>query len=131
MFYSINKIITSGSTEADPITEKLEVSAGVIHQVDLIFPAASSREVYAQVFCGSYQFIPVNLFEAVRGDDMVISTREFYELTSSTNIIMLKAWNTGDDDTLLLGLNIGVLPKKILQPFSFEELLKAAMGVEL
>ena len=129
MFYSLELTVTHGTTEATADQVALEVSAGVIHQADLIFPSASSKEVYAQVFVGNYQFLPCNHGGAIRGDDMVISTREFYEMTRATNLVILQAWNVHASDDLLLILNIGVLPKKVLQPFSFEELLKAAAGL--
>jgi hypothetical protein len=131
MFYCVNFSVTHGTTEATFNSASLEVSAGVIHQIDLIFPSASSRELYARVFAGEYQLIPVNRGEAVRGNDMVISTREFYELNSSNNLITVKAWNTHATDDLLLGVNIGILPKRILQPFSFEELLRVILEAEL
>jgi hypothetical protein len=131
MFYTYNLTVTHGTTEDTALFASIDVSAGVIHQVDLIFPAASSRQVYAQIFVGNYQFIPSNRGQSIRGNDMVISTREFYELDYANNIITLKAWNTDEEDDLLLGINIGILPKPILQPFSFDELLRVILEANL
>lgn len=129
MFYTLELEVTHATTEETADQIALEVSSGVIHQADLIFPSAASKEIHAQVFVGNYQFLPCNHGAAIRGDDMVISTREFFEMTQSSNVIVLQAWNVHATDDLLLILNIGVLPKKVLQPFSFEELLKAAASL--
>lgn len=128
MFYSFNITVTHDPTFQTPAEKIFMVSAGIIHQVDIIFPAAASREVYVQLWVGNYQFIPCNLGGFVRADDTIISTREFFEITPATNELTFKAWNLNPDNDLLVGLNVGILPKKILQPFSFDELLKAALG---
>ena len=128
MFYSFNITVTHGTTAFTPVEQTFYVSAGVIHQVDIIFPAASSKEVYVQLLVGSYQFIPSNRGEAIRADDTIISTREFMEISPANNELLFRAWNVHATDDLLVGINIGILPKKILQPFSFDELLKAALS---
>lgn len=128
MFYSYNITVTTAHTEASPKEDKLYLSAGVIHQIDLLFPSNSTKNLYARIFHGSYQLIPTNRLEAIRADDTIISTREFYELTADSNELTVTAWNTHATDSLLLSVNIGILPRRILQPFSFEELLKAALG---
>ena len=128
MFYSYNLTVTTSHTEASPKKDVLDLSAGVIHQVDLLFPDNADKNIYVRIFHGSYQMIPTNRLEAIRADNTVISTREFFELPAGNNQLIVHTWNTHATDSLLLSVNIGVLPKKILQPFSFDELLKAAIG---
>lgn len=128
MFYSYNITVTTAHTEAAPKEETLYLSAGVIHQIDLSFPSTSDKDLYARIFHGGYQLVPTNRDSAIRADDTIISTREFYELTAESNELTVVAWNTQDSGSLLLTVNIAILPKKILQPFSFDELLKAALG---
>lgn len=130
MFYSYNITVLSTTTEAAPKEQTLYLAAGIIHQIDLAFPSTSDKDLYARIFHGGYQLVPTNAGEAIRADDTIISTREFYELTAELNELTVRAWNTHASASLLLSINIGLLPKKILQPFSFEELLKAALGTE-
>lgn len=128
MFYSYNISVTHGTTEPTAEETKMEVSAGIIHQVDLVFPLNSNREIYLRIFAGSYQFIPVNAGGVVRATNTIISTREFYEVEEWNNTLTLMAWNVHATTDFDIGVNIGVLNRRILQPFSFEELLKVALG---
>ncbi len=127
MFYSYNLTVTTAHTEASPRKDVLHLSAGIIHQVDFIFPSNSDKNIYVQILHGIYQLIPSNEGEAIRADNTIISTREFFELTPGSNEITVLSWNTHLTDELLVTVNIGLLPKSILQPFSFEQLLEAAL----
>jgi len=130
MFYSFNVEITPDTDEDSADETPLEVSAGIIHQVDLVFPTNANREIYLRILAGSYQFIPVNPHGAVRANNTIISTREFFTLYDWNNTLTLKAWNTHATEPFTVGINIGILPKRVLQPFSFDELLKVALGEE-
>lgn len=127
MFYSYNLTVTTAHTEASPKKDVLDLSAGVIHQVDLIFPDNSTKNIYVRIFHGSYQLVPTNRLEAIRADNTIISTREFFELPPGHNQLVVHSWNTHATDSLLLSVNIGILPKKVMQPLSFDDLLKAAL----
>ena len=130
MFFSNNITVTHGTTEATAEETELELSAGVIHQVDIIFPVNANREVYVKILQAAYQLIPTNRDDSIRANNTLISTREFYELIPGANILTVKAWNTHAADDFMISVNIGVLPRRILQPFSFKELLAAALGME-
>jgi len=130
MFYSFNIDVTHGTTEATAEKTDLDLCAGIIHQVDLVFPVNSNRELYVRILNGTYHFIPVNTRGAVRADNTIVSTREFFTVEEWNNVFTLVAWNVHATDDFTIGVNIGILPRKILQPFSFEELLKVALREE-
>jgi len=128
MFYTFNLTVTTSHTEASPKIDTLDLSAGVIHQIDFLFPDNSTKNIYVRIFHGGYQLIPSNRLEAIRADNTIISTREFFELPAGSNQLTVHSWNTHATDSFLLSVNIGLLPKNILQPLSFEQLLAAAIG---
>ncbi|MBA7494733.1 hypothetical protein ES702_05310 [subsurface metagenome] len=130
MFFSHNITVTHGTTEDTAEETELELSAGVIHQIDFLFPVNSNREVRVKIMDAAYQLCPTNRDDAIRANNTLISTREFYVLTPGRNILTVKAWNTHTTDDFMISVNIGLLPRRILQPFSFEELLKAALATE-
>lgn len=130
MFYSNNITVTAATTEDTAEETELELSAGIIHQIDIIFPVNANREVYVRLMHGGYQLMPTNRNDSIRANNTLISTREFYELIPGRNIITVKAWNVHATSDMLISVNIGVLPRRILQPFSFKELLAAALGME-
>ena len=130
MFYSYNITVTAAGSESDPVDTVVRVSAGVIHQIDILFPVNANREVYVKIFQGGYQICPSNRSGAIRANNTVISTREFYDLIPGANTLVISAWNVHATDDFMISVNIGVLPRRILQPFSFKELLAAALGME-
>ena len=129
MFFSYNITVTHGTAEATAEFTDFELAAGIIHQVDILFPVNANREIYVKLLDGGYQFLPSNPEDAIRANNTVISTREFYELLPGRNILTCQAWNTHGADDFLISINIGILPRRILQPFSFRELLAAALGM--
>lgn len=129
MFYSFNITVSADTTEDTAEETELELQAGTIHQIDMLFPLNSNRDIYLKILHGGHQVIPTNHESAIRADNTIISTREFYKLIPGGNILVAKAWNTHATSDFMFSLNIGILPTKILQPFSFDELLKAALGM--
>lgn len=128
MFYSFNITVTTSHTAASPKKDYIDLSAGVIHQVDILFPDNATKNIYVRIFHGSYQLIPTNRLEAIRANNTVISTREFFELPPGNHKLVIQTWNTHATDPFLVSINIGLLPKRVMQPLSFDELLKAALG---
>lgn len=130
MFFSYNIDVTPLGSENNPVDTVVRLSAGVIHQIDVLFPVNANREVYVKIFHGGYQLFPSNRSGAIRANNTVISTREFYDLIPGANTLTIRAWNVHALDTFMISVNVGVLPRRILQPFSFKELLAAALGME-
>jgi hypothetical protein len=64
----------------------------------------------------------------MRGNATVVSFREFFELIPGNTVLTAKIWTTLSADFKEVLIQIGLLPKQIIQPFSFEELLKTALG---
>jgi len=130
MFYSYNITVSAATTEATAEKTTLYLSAGVIHQIDILFPVNANREVYVKILDAGFQVMPSNPEEAIRANNTVISTREFFDIPVGGTILTVKVWNVHATDDFMISVNIGVLPRRILQPFSFQELLAAALGME-
>jgi len=129
MFYAFTHTITT----ADVITAKkrmdLKLTAGVIHQVDILFQDGCDHEANVQIFQGDHQLWPSNRGSTMKGNATVISFREFLELTPGSTALTAFIWGDGTITAVDVIIQIGLLPKKVLQPLSFDELLAAAMGI--
>jgi hypothetical protein len=127
MFYSFDHIITTADTEANPHEEEMQLTAGVIHQVDVLFEDGCNHEAKVQIYQAGKQLWPSNRGEALRGNATVISFREFFELVSGATTLRARIWGDGTIDDVEVLINIGLLPRKIIQPFTLDELIKAAL----
>jgi hypothetical protein len=106
----------------------MQCAAGVIHQVDILFQDGCNHEEFIQIFLDDLQLWPSNRGEKMRGNATVISFREFHELQPGNSILTARIWTTLAADFGEILIQVGLLPKEIIQPFSFQELLKAAIG---
>ena len=129
MFYTFSYTPDATDTEANPYKLELQLTAGIIHQVDVLFQNGCGHEEFIQVFSDNMQIWPSNRGEKLRGNATVISFREFYELSPGHTDLTAKIWTTLPDGFKEVIINIGLLPKRIIQPLSFEELLSAAAGI--
>lgn len=129
MFYVFSYTPTADDTKADPHVLKMKLTAGVIHQVDVLFQDGCNHKEFVQIFRGNFQLWPSNRGEKLRGNATVVSFREFQELYSGLTELSAHIWTTLTADFVEVLIQIGVLPKAVLQPLSFDELLRAASGV--
>ena len=128
MFYVYSKTPSASHTKADPFKLDMKLTAGVVHQVDVLFQSGANHEEFVQVHYGGVQIWPSNRGEFLRGNATVISFREFMELPAGMNTLVAHISTTLTQDFKEVLIQIGVLPKRIIQPLSFEELLNAAQG---
>lgn len=125
MFYAFSYTPDISDTEADPYIMPLQLTAGVIHQVDVLFQSGCTHKIFVRIFDGGHQLWPTNRGEKMRGDGTVISFREFYEMLPGKTNLVAKIWTTLTADFKEVIVQIGVLDKAILQPLSFKELIAA------
>jgi len=125
MFYAWPIVVAAGNVEANKSEIEMPMSSGIIHQVDVVFPDTCDHDIRVQIFDASFQLWPSNREGTIRGDAGVISFRDFYEMTPANNVLTGLAWLTDASKASTIWLQIGVLPRDILQPFSLAELLRA------
>ena len=130
MFYTFSHTPVITNTAANPHKLVMDLTAGIIHQVDVLFQNGCGHEEFVQIFHGGSQIWPSNRGETLRGNATVISFREFYELKPGGVDLTARIWTTLPDGYKEVIISIGLLPKRIIQPLSFEELLAAAAGIK-
>ena len=125
MFYSWPLTVEAEHTADNPKEIDMSMSSGIIHQVDILFPDDCDHNIRVQVFDASFQLWPSNRNGTIRGDACVVSFRDFYEMRTENNVLTGKAWWAGTETAQTIWIQVGVLPRDILQPFSLAELLRA------
>ena len=130
MFYVFSYTPDAGDTEANPHELEMKLTAGVVHQVDVLFQNGCNHEEFIKVFRANFQIWPSNREEEIRGNATVISFREFFVLEPGETVLTAHIWTTLGAGFKEIVIQVGLLPKRVLQPLSFEELLAAAAGFE-
>jgi len=126
MFYVFSYLPTATITKANAHVIDMHLTVGVIHQVDVLFQSGCNHQTFVQIQKGGSQIWPSNQEEYFRGDATVISFRDFQEVKSGDDRFKLLIWTSLTSAWKEVIVQVGLLPKKVLQPLSFDELLKAA-----
>lgn len=129
MFYVFPYTVTASDIVTAKHREQMSLTEGVIHQVDILFQKDCAHKINIQIFHGGHQLWPTNPGSSIKGDATVISFREFYHLRGSDDQLHALIWTTDTEVLKEIIIQIGILPKKIIQPLSFDELLSAAAGL--
>ncbi len=129
MFYAFSKPADEVWTGATSQNLLVDLTLGIIHQVDVLFQDGCNHEIFVRIFQGDHQLWPTNRGAELRGNATVVSFREFYKLTSGNTDLTIKFRSTLTGVWPEVIIQIGILPERILQPLSFKELLAAASGV--
>jgi len=125
MFYSWPITVEAEHTATNKKMIRMPMSAGVIHQADILFPDDCDHNIRVQIFDANFQVWPSNRGASIRGDATVISFRDFYDMKASRNILTAYAWWEDTVTEQTIWIQLGVLPRAVLQPFSLAELLRA------
>jgi len=129
MFYVFSHTPIITEVAAAPKELDLRMQAGVIHQVDVLFQDGCNHEEFVQIWLAGMQLWPSNRGQKIRGNATVVSFREFYELKVGSSLLTAKIWTTLSESFKEVIIQIGLLPKKAIQPLSFDDLLAAAKGM--
>lgn len=129
MFNVYSYTVTSSDLVTDKYKLDMDLSAGVIHQVDILFQKDSTHKINVQIWHGGHQLWPSNRGESFKGDATIISFREFLELRGARNDLHALIWTT--DDTVLkeVIIQVGILPREIIQPISFNQLVDTILAL--
>jgi hypothetical protein len=87
--------IEADTAEADPATVDCLLSAGTVIGVSVQFPAGCAGMVYVSIWRGDHQVWPVNLDEAISGDNTVVSFPTSYDLADQPFAFEARGWSPG------------------------------------
>ena len=106
--------IAAGQTQSDPALYEMGVCAGIITEVEILFPAGHAGLTNLQIWYLGRQIFPTSEGAAFRGDDNVIQFSEQWRIFEVPHILTLHGWapDAGLDHTVFVEISI--------QPFAIE-----------
>ena len=130
MFYAFRHTVDHTNGYTYPTDFSLRLTAGIIHQVDILFQVGCLHLVDVQIFHAAFQVWPTNRGATIRANATAVSFREFYELYPGDSTLTARIDADASIQDIDVIIHIGLLPKSIIQPMSFDELLAAAAGIK-
>ena len=89
----------------------------IIHQIDLEFPSGCAGLVQAAVLDHGHPLWPSDFGDTVRGDGVILSGMESYELDEEPFELELAVFSTDDTYDHTVEAHVYMLPKSAAQPW--------------
>ena len=115
VFYAFDLPIPASTTKASPVKVEADLSPGIIHRVEVEFPAGCAGLVYVAIRRGIHQVWPGNPDGAFRSDNFVIAWDEHYADLEKPYLLDLVGWNLDDTYPHTPIVRIGILPAEIAE----------------
>jgi len=129
VFYDYSFKIPLNTTKEAPHEEEIYLPPGVIHRIEVGFPAGCKGTAHVTMRHGLNQLWPTNADGSFNADGYTIVINEFYVIRTEPFILTLMGWSPGTTYPHTIEIRIGVLPSWILMPEetfiqAFKKLLK-------
>jgi hypothetical protein len=118
MFYDFAITIPANTPKASPVVTELKLTAGVIHRVEIQFPAGCMGLAHIAINDGLHQLLPTNPDGDFASDDYVIPIDEYYPMPGGDYILTARGWNMDDTYPHTLSVRIGILSGDVIAPLS-------------
>ena len=116
MFYDFSFTIPANTPAGSPAEMSCKLTYGIIHRVEIVFPAGCAGLVHLQIREGLHQYWPTNSDGDFASNDERIEFSEYQEFYRSPFELVLVGWSPDTTYNHTLEVRFGILPDWILQP---------------
>lgn len=118
MYYDFAVLVETSHKVDSPKEQVLKLTRGVIHRVEVEFPAGCQGMVYLKLLHQEHQVWPTNPDGSYNAEDYTIPIGEHYKLASEPYALKAIAWGVGCSYDHTITVRIGILPEEILSPLT-------------
>ena len=123
MFYDFAVTIPAGTTEDDPVEQVLKLTHGVIHRVEVEFPAGCRGYAHLVLLHEEHQLYPTNPDEDFNAEGYTIPIDDYFPLTTEPYSLKAVGWAPDASYNHTITVRIGILPEEIVTPYKETESL--------
>ena len=109
MFYSTTITVPAGTTEASPVIQRLKLSAGIIHIVDVEFRSGTDFRVGVRIDLGGHQVYPTNPDGDLKADGRAIVFGDYLPLAYGENELIIRGYAPTTTYEHIVYIKVGVL----------------------
>ena len=115
MIYSFAITTPANTPFSNMQRTELKLTAGIIHQIDIVFPTGCAGLAYIAINDGLHQLWPTNPEEFFHTDGETISFEEFYRLNRDPYILTAYTYNLDDTYPHTIIVRFGILKQSEIQ----------------
>lgn len=116
MFYDFSFTIPLNTPKNEPEELQVKLTRGIIHRVEIGFPAGPRHMVHVAIRKGLHQQWPTNPQGSFNSENFTIVINEFYPLLTKPYILTLQGWSPDTAYQHTIELRFGILPAEVLLP---------------
>ena len=116
MFYDYSFTVPANTTKSAPRELEVYLPPGVIHRIEIGFPAGCAGLTHITMRHGLNQLWPTNADGDFNTDDYTIVINEHYRIITEPFILTLVGWNLDDTFDHTPEIRFGVLPAEVMEP---------------
>jgi len=124
MIYRFGITTPANTPETAKQRTNLKITAGTIHQLDIVFPPGPQGLLHVQINRGLYQIWPSNSDESFAADNNMLSFRERQPVRSEPYKLEALTWNIDDTYDHGVIIRIGILKEFGLALYNKQKQLK-------
>ena len=118
MYYDFAVTVPAGTQANAPVEQALQLEKGIIHRVEVEFPAGCKGYVSLVLMRGGNQAFPKNRDQAFNANGYTIPIDDYYPLTSAPYQLKAVAWAPDAVYNHTITVRIGILPEETLSPLT-------------
>jgi len=109
MIYDFEISTPANTARTAPVETTLELTPGVIHKLDILFPPGPAGLLHMVIMRELTQLWPSNPDGNFASDDEVISYPEYYDLLEAPHELQAVTWNEDDTYDHIVHVRFGIL----------------------
>ena len=140
MIYEFPITVLTTDTEASPAEEDIKLTNGVVHRVEIEFPAGCVGLVHIAIYHMGHQVWPSNPEGSFASEDYVVAFDDYYPLLGPPYLFKILGWTDETTYDHTIKVRFGLLPENVArgmfgisgaaqQQYSSGDLLAALGGV--
>ena len=116
MFYDFAVTIPAGRTENSPVEQTLKLTKGIIHRVEIEFPAGCKGYAHLVLLHEGHQLYPTNPDEDFNANGYTIPIDDYFPLDTAPYSLKAVGWSPDAEYDHTITVRVGILPEEILSP---------------
>lgn len=129
MFYDYAFLIHAGTTKVAPEEQFINLVSGVIHKIEIEFPAGCRGTANLAIYHGAHQVWPSNIDEAFNTEDFTIVIDEVEKLPAGPNLFRLVGWSPNACYDHTISVRFGILPPEAILVSSVVDAIKSLFSM--
>jgi hypothetical protein len=113
MIYDFPVTVLTTNTEDDPAIEDAKLTHGVVHRIEVEFPAGQIGLIHVVINHMGHQVWPSNPAGSFASDDHVVAFDDYYPLLFAPYRFKIIAWTDGTNYDHTVKVRFGLLPESI------------------